>query len=154
MITLYVDGDAFPNLLKPILLRAIERLALQTFVVSNKRISLGKSNHITYIIVADGADEADHRIAEMVKEDDLVVTADIPLADRIITKKAHAIDHRGELYTRENIKQYLAMRNLMEELRDSGEMTKGPKPFSHKNAHEFANQLHRFLTKHEMKTVT
>lgn len=146
-MTLYVDGDAFPNLLKPILLRAIERLKITTIVVSNKRITLGRSPHVTYVIVEQGADEADHHIAESVDKGDLVITADIPLADRIITKKAHAIDHRGELYSRDNIKQYLAMRNLMEEIRDSGEMTRGPKPFSQKDAHEFANQLHRFLTR-------
>ncbi len=147
-MTLYVDGDAFPNLLKPILFRSIERLSLPTFVISNKRISIGKSELITYVIVEQGADEADHRIVEMTEEGDLVITADIPLADRIISKKAHAIDHRGELYSTENIKQYLAMRNLMEEIRESGEMTKGPKPFNPKDAHAFANQLHRFLTKY------
>ncbi len=147
-MTLYVDGDAFPNLLKPILLRAIERLKIRTVVVSNKRITLGKSKYVTYVIVEQGADEADHYIAESADEGDLVITADIPLADRIITKKAHAIDHRGELYSHDNIKQYLAMRNLMEEIRDSGEMTRGPKPFSQKDAHEFANQLHRFLTRY------
>jgi len=147
-MTLYVDGDAFPNLLKPILFRSIERLSLETFVIANKRINIGKSKLITYIIVEQGADEADHRIVEMVEEGDLVITADIPLADRVISKKAHAIDHRGELFSRDNIKQYLAMRNLMEEIRESGEMTKGPKPFNPKDAHEFANQLHRFLTKY------
>ncbi len=145
---LFVDGDAFPNLLKPILLRAIERLQLQTYVVANKRINIGKSEHITYLIVEAGADEADHKIVEMVQEGDLVITADIPLADRVISKNAHAIDHRGELYSVDNIKQYLAMRNLMESIRESGEMTKGPAPFSQKDAHEFANQLHKFLTKY------
>ena len=101
-MTLYIDGDAFPNLLKPIVLRSIERLSLPTYVVSNKRITLGNSHHITYIIVEEGADEADHRIVEMVREGDLVITADIPLADRVIAKKAHAIDHRGELYSLES----------------------------------------------------
>ncbi len=147
-MTLYIDGDAFPNLLKPILLRAIERLSLPTFVISNKRISIGNSEFITYLIVEQGANEADHRIAEMVEEGDLVITADIPLADRIIAQNAHAIDHRGALYSTLNIKQYLAMRNLMEEIRDSGEMTRGPKPFGTKDAHEFSNQLHSFLTKY------
>ena len=79
---------------------------------------------------------------------DLVITADIPLADRIISKDAHAIDHRGELYSVDNIKQYLAMRNLMESIRESGEMTGGPKAFGQKDAHAFANQLNAFLTKH------
>jgi len=148
-VTIFVDGDAFPNLLKPILVRSIERLSLKTYVIANKKISLGsKSPLIKYLIVDQGADEADHKIVEMAQEGDLVITADIPLADRIISKNAHAIDHRGELYSVDNIKQYLAMRNLMESIRESGEMTGGPKPFSQKNAHEFANQLNSFLTKH------
>jgi len=147
-MTIYVDGDAFPNLLKPILVRAIERLSLKTFVVANKKIDIGKSSHVTYVIVEKGADEADHHIVEMVQERDLVITADIPLADRVITKNAHAIDHRGELYSVDNIKQYLAMRNLMEEIRDSGVMTKGPAPFGTKDAQSFANQLNSFLIKH------
>lgn len=149
-MTLYIDGDAFPNLLKPILYRAIERLTLPTFIISNKRISIGKSNHITYIIVASGADEADDRIVEMVKEGDLVVTADIPLADRIITKNAHAIDHRGKAFTEDNIKQYLAMRDLMQSIRDSGEMTKGPASISQKDVRGFANQLNQFLRRQKL----
>ena len=116
-MTLYIDGDAFPNLLKPIVLKAIKRLELKTYVVANKKINIGNSQHIEYILVEAGADEADHKIVEMVKEQDLVITADIPLADRIISKNAHAIDHRGELYSVENIKQYLAIRNLMQEIR-------------------------------------
>ena len=144
-MNLYVDGDAFPNLLKPILFRAIERLCINTFVIANKRIDIGKSKHITYMVVDAGADEADNKIVEILEEGDLVITADIPLADRVITKKAHAIDHRGALYTQENVKQYLAMRNLMQEIRDSGEVTKGPKPFGTKDAQEFANSLNKFL---------
>jgi len=147
MINLYVDADAFPNLLKPILLRWIEKLHLKTFVVSNKKVDIGKSEFITYIIVEAGADEADHKIVEMVEEGDLVITADIPLADRVITKNAHAIDHRGELYSVDNIKQYLAMRNLMQTIRESGEMTRCPSPFNQKDAHQFSNQIHKFFTK-------
>ena len=146
MLNIYVDGDAFPNLLKPILLRAILRLKIPTYVIANKKVNIGASDLITYIIVDAGADEADHKIVEMLKEGDLVITADIPLADRVITKNAHAIDHRGELYSVDNIKQYLAMRNLMETIRESGETTRGPKPFSTKDAHEFANQLNAFLS--------
>jgi len=147
-MTLFIDGDAFPNLLKPIILRSIERLRLTTKVIANKKINIGKSKYITYIIVDQGADEADHHIVELCEEGDLVITADIPLADRIISKNAHAIDHRGELYSVDNIKQYLAMRNLMESIRESGEMTGGPKAFGQKDAHAFANQLNAFLTKH------
>lgn len=145
---LFIDGDAFPNLLKPIVLKAIEKKEIETYVIANKKINVGKSKYITYMIVELGADEADNKIVEMIKEGDLVITADIPLADRTITKTAHAIDHRGELYTSENIKQYLAMRNLMQEIRDSGEVTKGPAPFSSKDSQKFANSLNAFLQKH------
>jgi len=147
-MTLFIDGDAFPNLLKPIILRSIERLSLPTKVIANKKINVGESKHIEYILVEQGADEADHHIVALCGEGDLVITADIPLADRIISKNAHAIDHRGELYSVDNIKQYLAMRNLMESIRESGEMTGGPKAFGQKDAHAFANQLNAFLTKY------
>jgi uncharacterized protein len=146
-ISLFIDGDAFPNVLKPILVRAIKRHSLPTFVISNKPIDIGKSNHIHYIVVDLGPDEADHRIVEMVREGDLVITADIPLADRVITKNAYAIDQRGELFSEDNIKEYLAMRDLMQKLRDRGERTKGPAAYSKKHAHEFANQLDKHLIK-------
>ncbi|MEA3498529.1 MAG: YaiI/YqxD family protein [Campylobacterota bacterium] len=142
---LYIDGDAFPNVLKPIITRAIEKKQIETYVISNKKITIGNSNYIKYIIVEAGADEADNEIVEMMSESDLVITADIPLADRVITKKGHAIDHRGELYTTENIKHYLAMRDLMQSIRDSGETTKGPAPFGQKDAQNFANQFNKFL---------
>ena len=148
---LYIDGDAFPNILKPIITKQIQRLAIETIVVSNKKINVGDSPHISYLIVQAGADEADKKIVEMVEEHDLVITADIPLADHIINKNAHAIDHRGELYCTENIKHYLAMRNLMDEIRSTGEMTKGPAPFGKKDAELFANQVNAFLSKHQGK---
>ena len=151
MFKIYVDGDAFPNILKPILLKQIERLGLATVVVANKKVSIGKSKYVSYMIVDAGADEADNKIVEILEEGDLVITADIPLADRVITKNAHAIDHRGELYSVDNIKQYLAMRNLMDKIRESGEITKGPKPFSSKDAELFANQLNAFLHKNFAK---
>ena len=147
MFKIYVDGDAFPNLLKPILLKQIERLKIETIVMANKRVSIRKSKYVSYVIVDAGADEADDKIVEVLEEGDLVITADIPLADRVISKNAHAIDHRGELYSVDNIKQYLAMRNLMDKIRESGEITKGPKPFSSKDAELFANQLNSFLSK-------
>lgn len=148
-MNLYIDGDAFPNLLKPIIYKAIQRLKINTLVVSNKKISIGeKSNFINYLIVEQGLDVADEKIVELVEDGDLVITADIPLANKIIEKNAHAIDHRGELYTKDNIKEYLAFRNLMQELRDSGEVTKGPAAFSKNDSQKFANQLNMFLQKH------
>ena len=147
IMTLFIDGDAFPNRLKPIVTKAIERLQIKTYVVANKKIHVGNSKHINYLVVEQGADEADHKIVEMVQENDLVITADIPLADRVISKNAHAIDHRGERYSVENIKQYLTMRNFMQEMRDAGEITGGPKAFGERDAREFSNQLNAFLQK-------
>ena len=144
---LFIDGDAFVNLLKPIVYKAIEKKAIHTVVIANKKISIGKSEHIEYMIVDSGADEADHKIVELLEKDDLVITADIPLADRVISKDAHAIDHRGKLYSKENIKQHLAIRNLMEQIRESGELTKGPPPYTQKDAQAFADSFNAFLQK-------
>lgn len=148
---LFIDGDAFPNLLKAIVLRAIEKQKIDTIVIANKKINIGASNYIKYIIVDTKQDEADDKIIEMLKANDLVITADIPLADRTIEKDAHAIDHRGAIYTKDNIKEYLAIRNLMQEIRDSGEITKGPAPFNQKDAQQFANSFNAFLQKYNKK---
>ncbi len=142
-----IDADAFPNLLKPIVLRAIEKRELKTIVVSNKRVFIGPSSHIDYIVVGQGQDMADKHIEEMVLFGDLVITADIPLADKVISKNAYAIDHRGTLYTVENIKQYLAVRNLMDEIRSSGEITRGPKPFDKKDVYSFSNEFQKILSR-------
>lgn len=147
---IYIDGDAFPNLLKPIIFRAIVKYSLQTFVISNKRINIGPSEHITYTIVASGADEADDRIVEMVNEGDLVITADIPLADRVITKNAFALDHRGKFFDEDNIKQSLAIRDFMQSIRDNGGETKGPSAINEKDAREFANQLNQFFRRQKL----
>jgi len=147
-VIIYIDGDAFPNALKPIIIKQINRLHVETIVMANKKINIGKSEFVKYVVVDAGADEADDKIVEALDVGDLVITADIPLADRVISKDAHAIDHRGELYSVDNIKQYLAMRNLMDKIRESGEITKGPKPFGQKDAELFANQLNAFLSKH------
>ena len=149
-LTLYIDGDALPNLLKPILFRAIEKIKLPTVVVSNKRINIGPSDQIKYVLVADGPDEADNRIVEMVTENDLVITADIPLADQVITKKAFALDPRGKFWDTDNIKQALAMRDFMESFRESGGVTKGQAPFNKNNVREFANQLNQFFRRHKL----
>lgn len=144
---LFVDGDAFPNLLKPTLLKAIQKYNLPTHVFANKKISIGEFPSITYYIVQSGLDEADDEIVSQIAPEDLVITADIPLADRVIAKHAHAIDHRGAFFDKENIKYLLAVRNLMQEIRDSGGTTKGPAPFSKKDVHNFSTQLHNFLYK-------
>jgi len=142
---LLIDADALPRAIKPIIERAIERLSLKTIVVSNKKISFNKSQFIEYIIVEDGLDKADDKIVELTQKGDLVITADIPLADRIVKLNAVGLDHRGTIFDETNISHYLSMRNLMTEIRDSGEITKGPKPFGPNDIQKFANSFNKLL---------
>jgi len=144
---IYADADALPNAIKDILFRAAERLALPLVLVADKYIKGPPSPHISSVAVPGGLNAADDRIVELVREGDLVITADIPLADRVVTKGAYALDPRGELYTEENVKQRLAMRDLLNELRSGGEITGGPPAFGRKDRQAFANALNGFLTK-------
>lgn len=146
-----VDADAFPNVIKDILIRAGERMHVPLVFVACKRLRLARSANVTSIEVPIGPDLVDDRIAGIVQPGDLIITADIPLADRVITKGAYAINPRGELYTEENIKDRLAMRDLMNELRDGGMITGGPAEFSRKDRQAFANQLNRILTRQVKK---
>jgi uncharacterized protein YaiI (UPF0178 family) len=143
---IYVDADAFPSGIRDILIKASVRLKLGLFFVANKQLRLAKLANLSMILVPEGADVADDRIAELVQPGDLVITADIPLADRVVTKKAFAMNPRGTLYTENNIKDRLAMRDLLKELRDNGVVTGGgPAAFSKKDRQNFANQLDSFL---------
>ena len=94
-----------------------------------------------------GFDVADHYIVQHLQPGDLVITADIPLAAEVIKRAAHAIDPRGDLYSEDNVDERLAMRNLMQELRSTGEILGGPRPFGSSDRQRFANQLDRFLTR-------
>ena len=149
---IYVDADAFPKVIQEILFRAIERVRVPLILISNKHVRYPNSELISRLIVGEGPDVADDKIVDMVQHGDLVITADIPLASRVIDKGAYSIDPRGELFTKTNIKHRLAMRDLMDELRKNGEITGGPSSFNQKNVQEFANQLDRFLTKHCRKS--
>ncbi len=142
-----IDADALPSLIKDILLRAAERLQISMAFVASKPISIPKSPLISCIVVPIGADAADHKIVELADAGDLVITADIPLADRVISKFGHAIDPRGWIYTPDNIKTKLAMRNLSDLLRSTGERMSGPSSFGKKDSQAFARQLDAFLTK-------
>jgi uncharacterized protein len=142
---IFIDADAFPNVIRDILIKASLRLNVPLIFVANKPLRLEKLANLSLIIVPEGADVADDRIAQLVETGDLVITADIPLADRIVAKKAFAINPRGKLYTEQNIKDRLAMRDLLNELRDNGMMTGGPAGFSKKDRQVFANQLDSFL---------
>ena len=142
---IFVDADAFPNGVRDILIKASLRLKIQLIFVANKPLRLEKLANLSLILVPEGPDVADDRIAELVQPGDLVITADIPLADRVVTRKAFAMNPRGKLYTEHNIKNRLAMRDLLNELRDNGIMTGGPAAFSKKDRQNFANQLDSFL---------
>lgn len=142
-----VDADAFPNALKEILLRAVLKRQITTIFIANKKISIPNESFISMEVVSQGPDEADHRIAEVCEEGDLVITADIPLADRIVTKGAIGLDPRGTIYDENNIKHLLAMRNLMEELRNAGEITGGPSAIGEKTVRAFADGLNKLLSK-------
>ena len=142
---IWVDADACPGVIKEILYRAAQRTQLQLILVANQCLRVPPSPYIRTVQVEKGFDVADKRIAASVAPGDLVVTADIPLAAAVIDKQAHALNPRGEFYSRENIRQLLDMRNFMDTLRSSGVETGGPPAFSQSDRQSFANQLDRFL---------
>lgn len=145
---IYVDADACPKAIKKILYKAANRVKVEVTLVANRYLTVPKSKFVTCLQVDKGQDVADHKIVELLKPKDLVITADIPLAHQTIEKGGFAINPRGELYTEENIGNHLSIRNAMTELRDSGIDTGGPKAFSPKDQQAFANQLDRFLTQY------
>ena len=142
---IYVDADGFPSAAKYLLIRAVIRVQVPLIFVANKPLRYEPSAVISSIIVPEGPDVADDRIVERVEPGDMVITADIPLADRVVAKGAFALNYRGKLYTEDNIKDRLAMRDLMNELRDGGMMTGGPAAFGKKDCQAFINQLDSFL---------
>ncbi len=145
---IWVDADACPKVVKEILFRVAERAKIQVTLVANQSLSTPPSSFIKSIRVSSGFDVADNFIVQEINKGDLVITADIPLAAEIIEKGAHALNPRGELYSIETIKQKLVMRDLMDELRGSGEVTGGgPPPLNQRDRREFANQLDRFVAK-------
>ena len=144
---IWVDADACPQVIKDILFRAAERAQVLTTLVANTQLRTPPSQYIRSVRVAKGFDVADSRIVQEVQPGDLVVTADIPLAAAVIARGAHALDPRGELYTGDNVHERLAVRNLMQELRSTGEILGGPAPFDQGDRHLFANHLDHFLTR-------
>lgn len=142
---IWVDADACPNVIKDILFRAAEREKLILTLVANQPLRTPPSQYIRSIQVPPGFDVADDRIVQLAAPGDLVVTADIPLAAGALGKGAQALDPRGELYTADNIREKLAVRKLMDELRSSGVETGGPAVFSAPDRQAFASKLDRLL---------
>jgi len=145
---IWVDADACPGVVKDILFRAAERLDVSLTLVANRPLQTPPSPYIKAIQVPAGLDVADHQIIQKLEQGDLVITADIPLAAEVVNKGGHALDPRGEFYTKGIIGERLAIRNFMDELRSSGVDTGGPSSFNQSDRQAFANQLDRFLAKH------
>jgi uncharacterized protein YaiI (UPF0178 family) len=147
-LQIWVDADACPQVIKEILFRAAERAQVLTTLVANTPLRIPSSAFIKSVRVRQGFDVADHWIVQQMRAGDLVITADIPLAAQVIARDAHALDPRGELYSEDNVRERLAIRNLMQELRATGELIGGPAPFGQGDRQRFANHLDRFLTRH------
>jgi uncharacterized protein len=145
---IWVDADACPKVIKDILFRAAVRRRIQLILVANSPLQTPPSPYIRTLQVLAGFDVADNHIVEQVQAGDLVVTADIPLAAAVIARDAHALNPRGELYTTENVRERLAMRNLMDQLRSTGVHTGGPPALDLTDRQAFANRLDAFLQKH------
>ncbi|MCL4148476.1 UNVERIFIED_CONTAM: hypothetical protein GTU68_006526, partial [Idotea baltica] len=136
-VRIWVDADACPNPVKEIIFRTAKRLTIETTFIANQTIRVPPVDFIHSITVAYGADVADHEIVKMCNAGDLVITNDIPLAARVVEKKATAIGTRGQLFDDATVHGRLASRNLMDQLRSAGVDTKGPKPLSPKDVQAF-----------------
>ncbi len=149
---IWIDGDACPRAIKDIIFRAATRTQTKVTLVANHFVSMPPSPFIKSIIVPSGFDVADNKIVECLAENDLVITADIPLADEVITKKAIALNPRGTLYSASNIKQKLAIRNFNVTLRDSGVLRGGASTLSKKEIQAFSNHLDKILMQWSKQT--
>ena len=144
-----VDGDALPTDAKHVLFRAAEKRGIHLCLVANKPLKVPNSPYLTSVVVEAGADVADDWIVAEAQPQDLIITADIPLANRVVNKGAIALDPRGDLYTQDNVKERLALRNLMDQLRGADVIQGGgPPPFTKKDVQKFASQLNSYLTRH------
>ena len=145
-MNIWVDADACPVVIKEILFRAAERTKIMVTLIANQSIRVPPSKYIKMIQVTSGFDVADNEIVQRVVADDLVITSDIPLAAEVIEKGAGALSHRGELYTADNIKARLNMRDFMDTLRAGGVHTGGSSTLNQADRQAFANHLDRFLS--------
>lgn len=145
-MSIWVDADACPRVIKEILFRAAERTTTPVTLVANRLLHTPSSQYISAIQVADGFDVADSEIVKRVEEGDLVITTDIPLAAEVIAKGGHALDPRGEMHSADTIQARLTMRDFMETLRASGVETGGPPALTQRDRQLFAKHLDHYLT--------
>lgn len=144
-MTIWVDADACPTIIKDILYRAAQRTQTDLVLVANQPLRVPPSAYIKAIQVASGFDVADNEIVRRCQAGDLVITADIPLAAEVIEKGGDALNPRGERYTANNIKGRLNMRDFMDTMRSSGIHTGGPPALSNTDKKHFADQLDQWL---------
>ncbi len=144
---IYVDADACPKNIKEILCRAAIRTNCELVFVANHRINVPINSLIRSVQVNGGFDVADNYIVDQVATNELVITADIPFAAQVIEKGGLALNPRGELYSKDSIKQRLALRNFMDEVRSSGIHTGGPKTMDKSHIQKFSNALDSYLAK-------
>jgi hypothetical protein len=144
---IWVDADACPVVIREILFRAAERTGVTMTLVANKPVRIPTAQNFHFVQVPVGFDAADKRIVELMARGDLVITADVPLAAAAIDKGGVALNPRGELYTSENVRERLSVRNFLDELRGSGVNTGGPAALSQRERQMFANQLDRLLAR-------
>jgi len=142
---IYVDADACP--VKTEIYRVAERYGLKVYVVANSYMNVPRDPRIELVVVSDSFDAADNWIAERVGPDDIVITSDIPLADRSLKKRAAVIGSTGVPFTTSSIGMAMASRDLMSNLRAMGEMTGGPKPMSARDRSRFLSALDEAIQK-------
>ena len=145
-MSIWVDADACPKVIKEILFRAAERTAVRVTLVANRLLYTPSSPYISALQVVDGFDVADSEIVKRVDPGDLVITADIPLAAEVIAKGGHALDPRGEMHSADTIQARLTMRDFMDTLRASGVDTGGPSALTQRDRQLFAKHLDHYLT--------
>ena len=144
-IEIYIDADACP--VKDEIYKVAHRYGLRTYVVSNAYIFIPQSNMIERVVVDAGSDVADDWIAERVTPGDIAVTADIPLAERVLQAGGHALAPNGRPFTENSIGSAIAQRALMEQLRSTGEFLGGPKPFDRNDRSRFLQSLDEIVQK-------
>jgi uncharacterized protein YaiI (UPF0178 family) len=144
---IWVDADACPRDVKDVIYKVAERKQLHVVLVSNGNLTLPRSPLLSSVRVAQGLDVADGYIVQHAQSGDLAVTQDVPLAAELVPRGVTVLDPRGELYDADSVKERLAMRDLMKELRDSGVVTGGPKSWDARDKQQFANALDRVLAR-------
>jgi uncharacterized protein YaiI (UPF0178 family) len=147
VVRIWIDADACPGPVRDIVFRAVRRVGVPVTLVANRPLPRPRSPRIAVVQVGSGFDEADHYLARAAGADDLVITADIPLAARLVARGVAALNPRGEVYTAENIQERLTLRDLKEELRSAGAATGGPMPYHNRDKQAFANSLDRWLAR-------